>query len=95
MKQLAVSSHFQKQLRKLPRQNQEKATEALKKLLESLSTGKMAAGLGFKKINGDKYEIRVDIRNRIVMKAESDTLVCHLIGNHETVKRYLRDYRNK
>ena len=95
MKQLAVSTHFQKQFKKLPRQEQENAAEALKKLLGGLQTGNMPAGLGFKKINGDKYEIRVDIRSRIVMKADGNTLVCHLIGNHETVKRYLREYRNK
>lgn len=55
----------------------------------------MPAGYGFKKINGDKYEIRVSIRTRIVMKAEGDTLICHVIGGHEEIRRYLRDYRNK
>ena len=67
----------------------------MKQLVESLQTGRMPAGLGFKKINGDKYEIRVDIRNRIVVKTDGALLVCHLIGNHEAVKRYLREYRNK
>ncbi len=55
----------------------------------------MPSGYGFKKINGDKYEIRVDLRMRIVMKAEGDTLICHVIGDHEDVKRYLRAYRTK
>ena len=60
-----------------------------------MQEGKIPHGYGFKKINGDKYEIRVDIRTRIVMKAEEDLLVCHLIGNHDDVKRYLREYRNR
>lgn len=55
----------------------------------------MPAGYGLKKINGDKYEIRVGLKLRIVMQADGETLVCHLIGDHEEVRRYLRAYRNK
>lgn len=95
MKKLAVSSHFQKQLKKLSRQDQHKVTSVLKEFLEFLARGDLPAGLGFKKINGDKYEIRVDIRNRIVMKLEGDIFVCHLVGNHDAVKRYLRDYKSR
>ena len=58
-------------------------------------SGNIPAGYGFKKINGDKYEIRVDRRIRIIMKADGETLVCHVIGDHEDVKRYLRVYRTK
>ena len=95
VKHLAVSSHFQKQLTKLSAHDQQKAAPSLKAFLSALQSGHLSAGYGFKKINGDKYELRVDIRTRIVMKADGETLVCHLIGNHEDVKRYLRTYRNK
>ena len=69
--------------------------DALKGFLAALQTGHIPAGYGFKKINGDKYELRVGLGLRIVMKAEADTLVCHLIGDHDDVRRYLRTYRNK
>jgi len=96
LRSLAVSRHFQKQLKKLPPQDQEKTVRVLKDFLEILKSGKAPPpGYGFKKINGDKYEIRVDIRKRILMKAEGDILVCHLVGNHDEVKRYLRDFRNQ
>ena len=95
MKHLASSNHFQRLLRKLPRNDQERAADALKRLLEALRTGVLPAGLGLKKINGDKYELRVDLRLRIVMKADGDTLVCHLIGNHDEVRRYLRSFRTR
>lgn len=95
MRQLAVSEHFQKQLKKLPVPDREKALTALKELLGFLEKGPIPAGYGFKKINGDKYELRVDIRKRIVMKAEGDLLICHLIGGHDEVRRYLREFRNK
>ena len=95
MKKLAVSRHFQKQLKKLSHQDQDKVAAALRVFLESLKRQGLPAGLGFKKINGDKYEIRVDIHHRIVMKLDGDTFVCHLVGSHDAVRRYLRDYRNR
>lgn len=93
MKRLAVSTHFQKQLNKLPSRDQEHARAALKDFLAALHTGALPVGYGFKKINGDKYELRVGLRIRIVMKAEGDLFICHVIGNHEEVRRYLRTYR--
>lgn len=95
MKRLAVSLQFQKQFKKLALQTQQKTIAALKNFLEALESRYIPAGLGFKKINGDKYEIRADIKTRIVMKLDADTFVCHLVGNHEDVKRYLRNYRHK
>ncbi len=95
MKRLAASTHFQRQLRKLPAQTQRKTVETLKGFLLALQTGSIPMGYGFKKINGDKYELRVDLGTRVIMKAEGDTLICHLVGDHEDVRRYLRAYRNK
>lgn len=95
MKRLAASHHFQRQLKKLPQQDQEEIRLTLKEFLAALQTGKIPLGFGFKKINGDKYEIRVGLKIRILMKAEGDLLVCHVVGNHEAIKQYLREYRNK
>lgn len=95
MKKLAVSHHFQKQLDKLPAHEQTKITESLKSFLTALQKGPIPMGFGFKKINGDKYELRVNLRLRIAMKADSGVLVCHLIGNHEEIRKYLRNFRNK
>ncbi len=92
MKKLAVSKHFQNQLKKLSRRDREKVTIALKSFWEFLHKGKIPSGLGFKKINGDKYEIRIDIRTRIAMKMDGDTFVCHVVGGHDAIRRYLQDY---
>ena len=95
LKHLAASTHFRKQLKKLPQRDQERATATLKGFLAALRMETVPAGYGLKKLNGDKYEIRVGLKIRIVMKAEGDTLVCHVIGDHEDVRRYLRAYRAK
>jgi len=94
VRQLVASTHFRKQLKRLSARDQQQVTTALKEFLAALAAGQLPMGYGFKKINHDKYELRLDIRLRIAMKAEGDTLVCHLIGNHEDVRRYLRDYRD-
>lgn len=95
MKQLAASKHFRRQLKKLSAGDQQKVLKKLKGFLSVLAGDKIPMGYGFKKINGDKYEIRVDLKIRIVMKNESDIFVCHVVGDHNQIKRYLREYRNK
>ena len=95
MKKLAVSNHFQRQLRKLDPLTQGKVVQTLKSFLSALQSNKVSGGFGFKKINGDKYEIRVDLRTRVVLKRDGDTFVCHRVGDHESVKKFLREYRNQ
>lgn len=63
--------------------------------MSALKEGDLPKGLGFKKINHDKYEIRADIRLRIAMKLDKDTFFCHVIGDHNSINRYLSHYRNK
>jgi mRNA-degrading endonuclease RelE of RelBE toxin-antitoxin system len=93
MMNLAVSGHFKRQLKKLSPANQKTVTASLKKFLNLLTEGNIPKGIGFKKINGNKYELRVDIRIRILMVFENNTFVYHIIGNHDNIRKYLRDYR--
>ena len=95
MRRLGASRHFQKQLKKLPIPDQIKVVEKLKGFLKALSQSAIPAGYGFKKVNGDKYEIRVDQRIRVLMKLDQDVFVCHVVGGHEEIRRYLRDYRHQ
>jgi mRNA-degrading endonuclease RelE of RelBE toxin-antitoxin system len=75
MRELAVSGHFQKQLKKLHRQDQGKVTAALKTFLESLQKGNSPAGLGFKKINGvlKKKEEKYSRANGYIREKEVQT----------------------
>ena len=93
MQNLTSTWQFQKQLKKLSSNEQQKSIKALKKLRAAIEQGKIPQGLGFKKINGDKYEIRVDLRLRIALKKDGDLLACILIGNHDEIKQYLKNYR--
>lgn len=95
MKRLAASKHFHRQLKKLSAGDQRKVLKKLKEFLSVLAGDKIPMGYGFKKINGDKYEIRVDLKIRIALKNEGNTFVCHVVGDHNQIKRYLREYRSK
>ncbi len=93
MKRILVLPSFERSVKKLTRQDKDILAESLKDFNLFLSSGKAPIGLGFKKINHDKYEFRVDIRLRVVVKVEGGGYYLVLAGNHDEVKRYLRHYR--
>jgi len=55
-----------------------------------LVTGILPKGLGFKKLIDDLYELRVDIRLRVILKIEKDIVFLVLVGSHNDIKRYLK-----
>jgi hypothetical protein len=49
-------------------------------------------GLGLRKLRDDYYEIRVDLKQRLVFENAPDTLVFDFLGNHDEVKRFLKSH---
>lgn len=93
MKSIAVLSSFERSLKKLSPLERTQIAESLEDFNKMLVSGDRPSGLGFKKINHDKYELRASIRLRVVMKLEGDVYYLVLVGNHDDVRRYLREYR--
>ncbi len=93
MKKIVILSSFERSLKKLSPQDKKQTAESLESFNSMLVSGSFPAGLGFKKINHDKYELRVNIRLRVIIKSEGDTYYLVLVGSHDDVRRYLRDYR--
>ena len=89
---LVASKHFQKQLETFSVQDQEKVLKTLKTLRASLENNRRQKGLGFKKIGHDKYEIRASLKIRIGIKQNGDTFVADLLGNHEDIRNFLKNY---
>ncbi len=81
---------FLKQLQKLRGREARAAEEALVAFEYFVRTGEMSAGLGFKKLALDKFEIRVDLKNRIVMKKIGADYYLALYGNHNEIERFLK-----
>ncbi|MFA4982125.1 MAG: hypothetical protein WC592_06625 [Candidatus Omnitrophota bacterium] len=93
MKRILILSSFERSVKKLTRQDKDNLAESLEGFNSFLLSGEAPAGLGFKKINHYKYEFRIDIRLRVVVKVEGGDYYLVLAGNHDEVKRYLRHYR--
>jgi mRNA-degrading endonuclease RelE of RelBE toxin-antitoxin system len=94
MKRVLILPSFERSVKKLTRQDKDNLAESLDVFNSFLLTGELPAGFGFKRINNDKYEFRVDIRLRVVVKVEGEDYYLVLAGNHDDVKRYLRRYRS-
>jgi len=93
MKKIVVLPSFERSFNKLSAQEKKLTTESLKRFNFMLVSKKIFVGLGFKKINHDKYELRVNIRLRVIIKSEKDAYYLVLVGSHDEVRKYLRNYR--
>jgi hypothetical protein len=63
-----------------------------REIKDYFKTGRAAYGLRIKKIGKRSFEGRVSDRVRIVWVKEKDLISFAMVGNHEEVQRYLRDY---
>jgi mRNA-degrading endonuclease RelE of RelBE toxin-antitoxin system len=93
MKRVLILPSFERSLKRLTPQDRKKLSHSLEAFNSFLLSGDLPQGLGFKKINHDKYEFRADIRLRVIVKVENDDYCLVLAGNHDEVKRYLRNFR--
>ena len=72
MKRILILPSFERSVKKLTRQDRDNLAASLEDFNLFLLSGEAPAGLGFKKINHDKYEFRVDIRLRVIVKVEGE-----------------------
>lgn len=93
MKQVIILPSFVRSVRKLSHYDKDQLAESLEQFNNFLLTAELPVGLGFKKIGQDKYEFRVNLRLRIVIRVEEDIYYLVLVGSHDEVRRYLRKYR--
>jgi len=64
------------------------AIEALKTVLES---NIRIEGLGLKRLGNDFWEIRASLRERILFTFGKETITFVMIGNHDEIRRYLKN----
>ncbi len=93
MRKVVPLPSFERTAKRLSLQEKELLVKSLEAFNSFLLFGRLPAGFRFKKINHDKYEFRVDIRLRVIVKEEGEVFYLVLVGGHDEVKRYLREYR--
>lgn len=80
-----------KQLEKLKGKEADLAQKALTAFDHFVRTGEKTEGLGLKKLTESNYEIRVDIRRRVIMKKIGQDYYLALYGDHAAIERFLKD----
>jgi len=51
----------------------------------------MHSGLGIRRLKRDYFEFRVDRDTRILFKLEGSTAAILLMGNHDDIRRYIKN----
>jgi mRNA-degrading endonuclease YafQ of YafQ-DinJ toxin-antitoxin module len=92
MRQIEYKRSFDKSYHKLDRKNQVLAALAIETFLNGLEHQKMPAGLGLKRLEGDLWEIRADIRVRIAFRMSQNYIEFGLVGTHGTIRNYLKNF---
>lgn len=93
MRRIVPLPSFERSIKKLTQYEKQELAKGLESFNKFILAGQPITGLGFKKIDYNKYEFRIDIRLRVILKIDSDTFYLVLAGNHDDVKRYLRNIR--
>ncbi|GAH78913.1 unnamed protein product [marine sediment metagenome] len=81
---------YDRLFKKLTSPQQEDAIKAIDALIGFIKTGKKPEGLGLKKVRSDYWEIRLDVKNRIIFEFKSDIINFAFVGGHSEVKKFLR-----
>lgn len=81
---------FLKQIRGLHEKEAEACEKTLIAFQNFIQTGIKPAGLGFKKLSSNQFEVRVDLKKRIMMKKIDDSYYLALYGNHSAIERFLK-----
>ena len=83
---------FVRTLELLASQDRAKTTRTISDLLEFLENKiRPSAGLGVKKLRKNLWEVRVDIRTRVIFTLNPNLITFAFIGSHDEIKKYLKE----
>ena len=85
-----VFASFERSLASLSPGDRQATEDALDQLLRFIGEGRRPQGLGFRKLQDRFWEIRVDLRQRVLVEMEGDVLSLVLVGSHDDIRRALR-----
>ncbi len=85
-------SSYDRSFRKLRPSLQKEAELAIGRLMDSLVSGIRPQGLGLRKLRNDFWEVRIDLAHRILFRLRKDWLTVVLVGSHNDIHRYVKDF---
>ena len=92
MKRVVALPSFERSLKSLTVIEKQKLANSLELFNDFLMTGEHPQSFRYKKIGEDKFEFRVDLRLRVVVKSEGEYLFLMLAGSHDEVRKLLKNY---
>ena len=84
---------FERSLRRLPEDRKARVKEAVRQLVIFFETRQQPQGLGLKRLRSEYWEIRAGLGDRAVFRLSGDLVEFLLVGNHDEIRRLLRDVR--
>ena len=84
-------SSSDKVFKKLGLNRQEKVIDAISILIDFFENRKKTKGLGIKNLRENYWEIRVNVKDRIIFTLEKDKVAFIIVGNHDEIKKFLRN----
>jgi mRNA-degrading endonuclease YafQ of YafQ-DinJ toxin-antitoxin module len=81
---------FDKTFKKLELNSKKKVMHAVSLLIDFFEIGNKAKGLGLKHLRDDFWEVRVNIKGRIIFALNEETVSFLIVGSHDEIKRFLK-----
>lgn len=81
---------YDRAFKKLDPSVQDRAISAIDDFINFLRTRQKPEGLGLKKVHKFYWEIRLDIRNRIIFELRGEIVNIAFVGDHNAVKSFLK-----
>ena len=81
---------FERSWKALDKVRRERAEAALSRLVHFFEGQPRPEGLGLKKLRDEFWEIRTDLRDRILFRLRRGRVEFVLIGNHDEIHRALK-----
>jgi hypothetical protein len=91
MMRLALTRQFVRQYGTLSKVDQQCCNDSLENLGTSFGDPRRHAGLGLRALRRGVYECRVNLKVRIGFTRHGDMLLVHTVGNHDTIRTWLRN----
>lgn len=82
---------YNRSFKKLDRPTQEKTSSAIDSLLRFFKIRQKPIGLGLKKVYKDYWEIRLDIKNRIIFEFKDEIINIAFVGDHNAARAFLKN----
>lgn len=88
---IIFTERFQSEFDRLPSKSQERVIAVIEQLPSALGAPHRHAGIGLRKIHRSGiFEARIGLNLRVVFTQEKQQLIVHRVGDHEFIRRYLR-----